>query len=117
MTNIMSNSKSVSSIIFAFLVEQGLINYDDPVSKHWPEFANNGKENMTIADVQRHESGMMKLPEQLELADMTSEGLKSNNIGKVIEETKACYFPGVKRTYHSFSRDLITNEIFRRVDP
>ena len=58
MTNVMSNSKTISAIIFAFLAEQGLINYNDPISKYWPEFAQNGKENLTIADMQRHEGGM-----------------------------------------------------------
>ena len=45
----MSMGKVVSSIVFAVLVDQGLVTYDDKISKHWPEFAKNGKEDITIA--------------------------------------------------------------------
>ena len=43
-TLIMSSGKSVAAIMLARLVDQGFIDYDDLVSKHWPEYAQNGKE-------------------------------------------------------------------------
>tara|TARA_B110000285_G_C14629858_1_gene382884 strand:- start:135 stop:308 length:174 start_codon:yes stop_codon:yes gene_type:complete len=44
-TLIMSSGKSVAAIMLARMVDQGLIDYDDLVSKHWPEYGKNGKEN------------------------------------------------------------------------
>jgi hypothetical protein len=39
-------------------------------------------------------------------------------MGKIIEKQALCEYPfGVRRNYHSFTRDWITNEIFRRVHP
>jgi len=38
-TVIMSTGKSVASVLFSRMVDQGVVNYDDLVSKHWPEFA------------------------------------------------------------------------------
>lgn len=38
-------------------------------------------------------------------------------IGQVIEKSQACLIPEAPRTYHAFTKDLITNEIFRRVEP
>ena len=35
---IMSSGKSVASILMAIMVDQGKLEYDDPISKHWPEF-------------------------------------------------------------------------------
>jgi CubicO group peptidase (beta-lactamase class C family) len=43
LTCIWSSSKAVSDIVFAKLREQCLINFEDKVSQHWPEFAQNGK--------------------------------------------------------------------------
>ena len=41
------------------LVEKGLLSVDDPVAKHIPEFAAEGKEAITIADLLRHRSGLI----------------------------------------------------------
>ena len=38
-TVIQSSGKSVASILFARLVDQGLASYDDPIMNHWPEYA------------------------------------------------------------------------------
>ena len=51
------------------------------------------------------------------MKDTWTENIKNNSIGKLIESGKACYFSGYSRNYHSMSRDWITNEIFRRIDP
>ena len=42
----------------ATLFDKGLFNYEDTITKYWPEFAQNGKENVKICDVLRHESGL-----------------------------------------------------------
>ena len=47
-TIIMSSGKSVAACLLAKLVDQGLIDYDDLVSKHWPEYGQNGKENHRV---------------------------------------------------------------------
>jgi CubicO group peptidase (beta-lactamase class C family) len=46
-------------------VDLGRLQYSDKVVKHWPEFGQNGKENITVADVMRHEGGLYKLCTQL----------------------------------------------------
>ena len=48
---------------------------------------------------------------------MWTENILNNSIGKVIETDTSIYPPGYKRVYHPISRDWITNEIFRRVEP
>ena len=55
---IFSSGKSVMSIAMAMQVDRGLLSYSDKVSKHWPEFGQKGKDNITVADVMRHEAGL-----------------------------------------------------------
>jgi CubicO group peptidase (beta-lactamase class C family) len=43
------------------LVDRGLLSYDEPVAKYWPEFGANGKDEITILDVLRHRSGLSHL--------------------------------------------------------
>jgi serine-type D-Ala-D-Ala carboxypeptidase len=46
-----------SSILL--LIEQGKLKLEDLVSKHWPEFAANGKDTVTIAHLLLHTSGLI----------------------------------------------------------
>lgn len=48
---------------------------------------------------------------------MFTENLVLNSVGKVIETDKCKYPLGYKRFYHAITRDWISNEIFRRVEP
>lgn len=36
-------------------MDRGLLNYKDLISKHWPEFGQNGKENITIEQLLSHQ--------------------------------------------------------------
>ena len=60
-TTIFSSGKCVASVLMAILVDQGLIEYEKPVAEYWPEFAQNGKENITVEEVLRHEAGLARI--------------------------------------------------------
>jgi hypothetical protein len=46
-----------------------------------------------------------------------TENIKQNSLGRIIENHKPTYLAFGKRMYHAGTRDLVTNEIFRRVEP
>lgn len=117
---VFSATKSVTSICMAALVDKGLLKYDDKVSKHWPEFGKHGKENITVADVLRHEAGLPTLSKSLRSENISRACIKANVVGQIIEETIQHFPPdqfGSIREYHAVTRGLILNELFRRVDP
>ena len=39
----------------AILVERGYLDYEEKVAHYWPEFAQNGKENVTVRMLLNHE--------------------------------------------------------------
>ena len=41
---IWSCGKNLEVLVVAILVDRGLVQYDDPICKHWPAFAKQGKE-------------------------------------------------------------------------
>ena len=106
----------------AILYDKGLFKYEDTIAKHWPEFAQNGKENVKICDVLRHESGLAYFKENApSLEDMTTANIKLNKVGEIIEKEEL-HFPEYKdsdskREYHSIVRGSILNEVCRRIDP
>ena len=65
--------------------DQNQIAYEDRVSKYWPEFSKNGKEDITIQDVLRHDSGLNKLQTLVDLEWTQTNNIKKNVIGKLIE--------------------------------
>jgi CubicO group peptidase (beta-lactamase class C family) len=118
---VFSCTKNLSSIAVATLVDRGLLNYSDKVCRHWPEFGACGKEDITVADVLRHESGLATFEGRFPaVTSMWTENIKKNEVGAIIEK-EGCRWPvndfGSKREYHSVTRGFILNEIFRRVDP
>ena len=118
LVNVFSATKSLTSLAMASLVEKGLITYADKIAQHWPEFAQNGKENVTIAELMRHESGLSENWSPLEVEDTLKENIRNNAVGSLFEKEEL-HFPSdeVKRDYHAITRGWIANEIFRRVDP
>ena len=117
MTQIMSSGKSVASILMTKMYELGVLDFDEKVASYWPEFGQNGKGELKVSDVMRHEAGLHRLHKKIEIEDMWTENIKKNNVGKIIEEDTSIYIAGFDRRYHAISRDLISNEIFRRVEP
>lgn len=62
-----SISKVATAACIAKLADDGRLGLDDPVARHWPAFAANGKERITIRHVLLHRSGLSNrgLPVQM----------------------------------------------------
>jgi CubicO group peptidase (beta-lactamase class C family) len=53
-----SASKAFLAVVVHQLVESGRLHLDDAVAAYWPEFAQNGKREITVRQVLRHRSGL-----------------------------------------------------------
>jgi len=117
---VFSCSKVVATLGIALAVQKGLIKYDAKVSEYWPEFAKHGKDQITVANVLRHESGLSYFPEKVfiglaarhrldEMADFIANQPLVWNFKKDLEEGA--------RLYHGTTRGFILNELIRRTDP
>ena len=73
---IYSSGKSVASILMAKMVDEGKMQYQDQVGKHWKEFVQNGKEQITVEDVLRHESGLQKFSKSIKLEELLTDNIK-----------------------------------------
>ena len=58
---VFSATKGVASTVIHRLADRGLLSYDEPVAEYWPEFAANGKADITVSDVLRHRAGLSHL--------------------------------------------------------
>jgi len=68
------------------MVDQGHLDYSKNVADYWPEFAQAGKESVTVADVMRHEADLYKLSKPVDLEWTYTDAIKDNQIGSIIEK-------------------------------
>jgi len=60
----------------AKMYEAGTLDFDERVTTYWPEFGKNGKENLTVSDIMRHEGGLHRLHKILQIEDVYPENIK-----------------------------------------
>jgi CubicO group peptidase (beta-lactamase class C family) len=106
----LSSTKPVPAVAIAQLWERGLLELDDPVSLHVPEFAANGKEGITLRHLLTHTGGIR----------MLDTGWPHRPWEEIIARICAMkpeprWVPGQKAGYHQASSWLILGEVIRRV--
>ncbi|KAI9363606.1 beta-lactamase/transpeptidase-like protein [Pilaira anomala] len=108
-----SNTKALDAIIVAQLVEKGLLNYDEPISTYWPEFAQGNKENVTLDDLMRHTSGVAAIDHPLSFEDVSN----LDRLADILAKQPHNFDGKPIHAYHAVSQGYYQNEIIRRVDP
>lgn len=53
-----STGKGVAATVIHRLANRGLIDYDQPVARYWPEFGAAGKESITVRELLNHRAGL-----------------------------------------------------------
>ncbi|CAB9501087.1 beta-lactamase [Seminavis robusta] len=119
-STIWSSSKVITSILMAWLVDQGHLDYQAKIVEYWPEFTGGGKEHVTVEQLLKHNAGLAIAPPfVMELEHLFPENLPNGNASQVLE-SMTCWKPPQWTkwlSYHGITRGWILNEIARRVDP
>ena len=68
--NVWSSTKTVAALAVLMCADRGLLSPYDKVAKHWPEFAENGKENIEIRHLLSHTSGLSAWDKPFEIEDL-----------------------------------------------
>ena len=105
-----SFSKAVTATVVVMVQQEGLLEYDAPVSKFIPEFVGGGKEKITVRHVLTHSAGLS----QAKLDPVYGEENWKKAIANLCAmETE--WEPGSRTAYHGVSGMLIAAEVVRRV--
>ena len=109
----------MTALVVGMLVDKKLLSYESKVKEYWPEFGSLGKEEITLADIMRHEGGLDHLDHTFVDSDFSRESIKKNCVGSWLEKEYAHWDNQSEscRAYHTITRGWILNEIVRRVDP
>jgi CubicO group peptidase (beta-lactamase class C family) len=114
---IRSTTKILMMTVMMMFYDQGRLDFDDPVAKYWPEFAKNGKENITIADVLSHRAGFPFLSRPLLVDAPVVRVVPGDRAGiaRAIEDARPEWKPGEKNGYHGIVIAMVSDEIVARL--
>lgn len=110
---VFSTTKGMASMALAHAHARGLFDYDDPVARHWPEFARHGKEHITIRQLLSHQAGLCAIDAPLDLAALADP----DRVAAAIAAQRPAWEPGQRHGYHGLSLGWYEAELLRRVDP
>ena len=108
----MSVAKGVTGICFNMLIDRGLVDPDERIATYWPEFAQNGKEDITVRMVLDHTAAIPVLTD-----DVMYPGGFFDYPGyiRALEVQHPLWQPGTRAAYHVHNQGFLLGEIMRRV--
>jgi CubicO group peptidase (beta-lactamase class C family) len=107
-----STTKGVVATAAHVLADRGLLDYDEPVATYWPEFAQNGKANITVRHVLSHSAGLHRFGT---IADHANQLLDWDHVTQALAAAKPAYPPGASVGYHGLTFGFLVGEIVRRI--
>ncbi|MDQ4420993.1 serine hydrolase [Sphingobium sp. DEHP117] len=112
MAVVFSATKGMAAICMHMLADQGLLEFDKPVAAYWPEFAANGKENITVAMALSHQAGVPVW----QLQDLPSGAFNDFDfVSRLLAAETPVWEPGTAHGYHAVSIGVIEGELVKRI--
>jgi CubicO group peptidase (beta-lactamase class C family) len=108
-----SASKGLAAMTLAIAHSRGWLDYEERVAHYWPEFAQRGKEKITVRQLIAHQAGLFAFDEPVDrrvVGDL-------DRLAVVLARQKPSWEPGTRQAYHAITLGFYEGELLRRVDP
>ena len=113
LTVLMSCTKGATAVCAHMLAERGLLDFDAPVAKYWPQLAQNGKEGVTVAHCLTHAAGLPTFP--IASGITVSDLANWERCVSALEQARPLWTPGRYGSYHAVTYGYLVGEVIRRV--
>ena len=113
MVLVYSVTKGLAAMAMALGASRSLFDYDEHVSKYWPEFAQQDKDTITIRQLLAHQAGLYALDKRVNVrieADF-------DKLAVILARQRPAWEPGTRQAYHAVTLGFYESELLRRVDP
>ena len=107
---IFSSTKGAAALCALILGQRGQLDFNAPVAEYWPEFAQAGKEAITVAMIMSHQGGLPHIP-PLSFAESLTLDAPIN----ALEKQQPAWEPGTAHGYHPGTYGWLIGEVIRRV--
>jgi CubicO group peptidase (beta-lactamase class C family) len=112
LVHVFSAGKAVIAAGLVRLADAGRLDLDDPVARHWPQFAANGKAGVTVRHVLSHAAGLPAFPAPLPVR-------AAGDWDRLVAELAAAppeFEPGTAVAEHAMTYGHLVGELIRRID-
>jgi CubicO group peptidase (beta-lactamase class C family) len=111
LTTVLSGTKGLSATCVHQLADRGELDLHAPVARYWPEFGQAGKEDITLAMVMSHRSGVIGPRTRLRWEQVADWDF----VCEQLAAAEPWWEPGTAQGYHMTTFGFICGEVFRRV--
>jgi CubicO group peptidase (beta-lactamase class C family) len=113
MVIVYSATKGLAAMTLALAHSRGWFDYDAPVCRYWPEFAQHGKDRITVRQLLAHQAGLHILDEPVTY-DLV---IDPDRLATVLARQTPAWEPGTRQAYHAITLGFYESELLRRIDP
>jgi len=108
-----SATKGLAAMTLAVAHSRGWLDYEERVCAYWPEFAQHGKERITVRQLLAHQAGLFAIDEPVDRSVVAD----FDRLAVVLARQKPAWEPGTRQAYHALTLGFYEGELLRRVDP
>jgi CubicO group peptidase (beta-lactamase class C family) len=105
---IWSATKGLGAACVLHALQEHEIDIDRSVAEFWPEFAQAGKGEITLAQLLSHQAGLAALDNKVDVLDYAA-------VIRALEKQKPLWPPGTAHGYHARTFGFLLDELIRRI--
>jgi CubicO group peptidase (beta-lactamase class C family) len=103
-----SATKGIGSACVLHALQEHKIDINQRIAEFWPEFAQAGKEKITLAQLLSHQAGLCALDQRVDV-------LHYDAVIRALEAQKPLWPPGTPHGYHARTFGFLLDELVRRI--
>jgi CubicO group peptidase (beta-lactamase class C family) len=103
-----SATKGIGSVCVLHALQQRNIDLDRTVAEFWPEFAQAGKEKVTLAQLLSHQAGLCALDRRVDVLDY-------DGVIQALEAQEPLWQPGTAHGYHARTFGFLLDKLVRQI--
>src|SRR5687767_10715781 len=108
-----SATKGLAAMTLAIAHSRGWLDYEERVATYWPEFAQNGKNTITVRQLLGHQAGLFAFDEPVDRDTVAN----LDRLAGIMARHRPAWQPGTQQAYHGLTLGFYEGELMRRVDP
>jgi CubicO group peptidase (beta-lactamase class C family) len=109
--NVFSTTKAMTALCAHILADRGLLDFDAPVARYWPEFAQAGKSELPVRYLLSHQAGLAAIRKPLPPEAFYDWQQMTN----VLAAETPWWTPGSASGYHALTYGYLVGEVVRRI--
>ena len=109
--NVYSTTKTMAAVCMLMLADRGELDFDAPVARYWPEFAQNGKDSVLVRYVMAHTAGVPGFDPPITIEQLYDLDAVAANLAA----QAPWWEPGTASGYHAITQGNLEGEILYRI--